>query len=51
MIFLQKLRDEHGARVERNADHEHDELGHADIALAEEAQVEDRDARWRVRAR
>ena len=39
--LLQKLRDEHGGRVERDADHEHDELGHADVAAGEEAQVED----------
>ena len=39
--FLQELRDEDGGGVEDDADHEHDELGHADVAALEEAQVED----------
>ena len=39
--FLQELRDKHGGRIEGDADHEHDELGHAHVAAAEEAQVED----------
>ena len=39
--LLQELRDEDGGGVEGDADHEHDELGHADVAAREEAQVED----------
>ena len=40
--LLQKLRDQHGGRIERDAHHEHDELCHADVAAGEQAQVENR---------
>jgi hypothetical protein len=39
--LLQKLRDEHSRRVESDTNHEHDELGHADVAAGKKAQVED----------
>jgi hypothetical protein len=39
--LLQELRDEDGRRVERDTDHEHDELRHADVAAGEEAEIED----------
>ena len=33
--LLQKLRDQHSGRVKRDAHHEHDELGHADVSSSE----------------
>jgi hypothetical protein len=39
--FLEVLRNEDGGGVERCSDHEHDELGHGDVASLEEAQVDD----------
>src|SRR5579863_5306816 len=39
--FLQKLGDEYGGGIECDADHEHDELGHADVSSRKQAQVED----------
>jgi hypothetical protein len=39
--FLEVLRDEDGGGVEAGADHEHDELGHGDVAALEEAEVDD----------
>jgi methylmalonyl-CoA epimerase len=39
--FLEVLRDEDGGGVEGCSDHEHDELGHGNVAALEEAQVDD----------
>ena len=39
--FLQVLGDEDGGGVEACADHEHDELGHGDVAALEEAEIDD----------
>ena len=39
--FLQVLGDEDGGGVEAGSDHEHDELGHGDVAAFEEVQVDD----------
>ena len=39
--LLEELGDEHCGRIERDADHEHDEHRGADVSLGEEAQVED----------
>ena len=39
--LLQKLRDQNGGRIERDADHEHHQLGHADVAACEQTQIED----------
>ena len=39
--FLQELGDEDGGGVEGDSDHEHDELGHGEVAVFEEAEVDD----------